>query len=346
MTQLSLINRKSLSTVLGFFALFLVFDGISPASAACKNRGDLDVRYCDDNGDLVADTPTDSSKWLDPDTLIFSYTPVEDPSVYENVFSEFMDYLTKKTGKKVKWYGAESYAAQVEAMRSGRLHVAGISTGPTVFGVNLAGYVPIAIMGKHDGRFGYRLQLITHKSTDIKKVSDLKGRKIAHVTPSSNSGNQAPRALFKSMGVVPDKDYKVTYSGKHDNSIMGVANKDYDAAPVASSVLDRMHDKGIVNKDDLRIIWQSKLFPTTSYGYAHNLNPALQKKVTEAFLTFDWTGTALQKEFGKKSDRFIPITFKEHWTDIRTIQNTNGTKYTDESLRGLKVKKKKKKKKS
>ena len=345
MTQLSLINRRSLSAVLGVFALSLAIGAINPASAACKNRGDLDVRYCDDNSDLVADTPTDSSKWVNPDTLIFSYTPVEDPSVYENVFTEFMDYLTKKTGKKVKWYGAESYAAQVEAMRSGRLHVAGISTGPTVFGVNLAGYVPIAIMGKHDGRFGYRLQLITHKSTDIKKVSDLKGRKVAHVTPSSNSGNQAPRALFKSMGVVPDKDYKVTYSGKHDNSIMGVANKDYDAAPIASSVLDRMHDKGIVNKDDLRIIWQSKLFPTTSYGYAHNLHPDLQKKITEAFLTFDWTGTALQKEFGKKSDRFIPITFKEHWTDIRTIQKTNGTKYTDESLKGLKVKKKKKKKK-
>jgi phosphonate transport system substrate-binding protein len=317
----------------------------SPVSAACKNRGSLDTRFCDDNGDLVADTPADSSKWLDPDTLIFSYTPVEDPSVYENVFTEFMDYLAKKTGKKVKWYGAESYAAQVEAMRSGRLHVAGISTGPTVFGVNLAGYVPVAIMGKADGRFGYRLQLITHKDSDIKKVSDMKGRKIAHVTPSSNSGNQAPRALFKSMGVVPDKDYKVNYSGKHDNSIMGVANKDYDAAPVASSVLDRMHDKGVVNKKDLRVIWQSRLFPTTSYGFAHNLKPDLQKKITDAFLSFDWTGTALKKEFGKKSDKFIPITFKEHWADIRTIQETNGVKYTDATLQGLKLKKKKKKKK-
>ena len=317
----------------------------SPVSAACKNRGNLDTRFCDDNGDLVADTPTDASKLLNPDTLIFSYTPVEDPSVYENVFTEFMDYLAKKTGKKVKWYGAESYAAQVEAMRSGRLHIAGISTGPTVFGVNLAGYVPIAIMGKADGQFGYRLQLITHKDTDIKKVSDMKGRKIAHVTPSSNSGNQAPRALFKAMGVVPDKDYKVNYSGKHDNSIMGVANKDYDAAPVASSVLDRMHDKGVVNKDNLRIIWQSRLFPTTSYGYAYNLTPDLQKQITDAFLSFDWTGTALKKEFGKKSDKFIPITFKEHWADIRTIQETNGVKYTDAALAGLKLKKKKKKKK-
>ena len=313
----------------------------SPVFAACKNRGNLDKRYCDDDGDLVADTPTDPSQWIDPDTLIFSYTPVEDPSVYENVFGEFMTYLADKTGKKVKWYGAESYAAQVEAMRSGRLHVAGISTGPTVFGVNLAGYVPIAIMGKDDGRFGYKLQLITHMDSDIKKVPDIKGRKVAHVTPSSNSGNQAPRALFKSMGVTPDKDYKVIYSGKHDNSIMGVANKDYEAAPIASSVLDRMHDKGVVDKTKLRIIWESKLFPTTSYGFAHNLHPDLKRQITYAFLSFDWTGTALKKEFGKKSDRFISISFKDHWTDIRTIQETNGVLYTDAASKGLKIKKKK-----
>ena len=186
-------------------ALLLAISG--GAVAECNNRGNLDTRYCDDDGDLVADAPTDSAQWLDPDVLIFSYTPVEDPSVYENVFTEFMAYLSEKTGKPVKWYGADSYASQVEAMRSGRLHIAGISTGPTVFAVNLAGYVPFAIMGKEDGRFGYKLQLITHKDTDITKVSDLKGRNVAHVTPSSNSGNQAPRALFKSMGVQPDKDY-------------------------------------------------------------------------------------------------------------------------------------------
>ena len=336
--------RSLLAGALAVFGMMLL-SATAQAASDCP-RGNLDVGFCDVNGDLVADTPSDPSKLLDPDTLIFSYTPVEDPSVYENVFTEFMDYLAEKTGKKVKWYGAESYAAQVEAMRSGRLHVAGISTGPTVFGVNLAGYVPIAIMGKANGLFGYRLQLITHKDSDIKKVSDLKGRKIAHVTPSSNSGNQAPRALFKSLGVVPDQDYEVIYSGKHDNSIMGVANKDYDAAPIASSVLDRMHDKGVVNKDDLRIIWQSGLFPTTSYGYAHNLTPALQKAVTDAFLSFDWAGTGLKKEFGKKSDKFIPITFKEHWADIRTIQETNGVTYTKDALEGLKLKKKKKKKKS
>ena len=333
----TLARRAFLAALMGGFAVLL-----TPAAGfaqECANRGDLDTRFCDANGDLVADTPTDAAEILDPDTLIFSYTPVEDPSVYENVFEEFIAHLAQLTGKNVKWYGAESYAAQIEAMRSGRLHVAGISTGPTVFGVNLAGYVPFAIMGKEGGKFGYRLQLITHKDSDIKEVADLKGRRIAHVTPSSNSGNQAPRALFKDLGVVPDEDYEVLYSGKHDNSIMGVANRDYDAAPVASSVLDRMIDKGQLSRDDIRVIWQSDLFPTTSYGLAHNLDPALQEKIRDAFFSFDWKGSALEAEFGKQADRFIPITFKEHWNVIRTIQRVNGVRYTEEALADMKVKK-------
>ena len=339
-------HRSSILGIACLVMLALFIGASTPAAAAsCKNRGDLDVRYCDDNMDLVADTPKEASKWLDPDTLIFSYTPVEDPSVNENVFTEFMAYLAEKTGKKVKWYGAESYAAQVEAMRSGRLHVAGISTGPTCFGVNLAGYVPFAIMSGPKG-FGYKLQLITHKDSNIMKVSDMKGKNIAHVTPSSNSGNQAPRALFKDLGVIPDKDYKVTYSGKHDNSIMGVANKDYDAAPIASSVLDRMADKGVVNRDDLRFIWESDPFPTTSYGYVYNLHPDLARNIMYAFYSFDWSGTGLEKEFKANAwNKFLPITYQDTWKVIRTIQKFNGIVYSDEALKGLKVKKKKKKKK-
>jgi phosphonate transport system substrate-binding protein len=337
-------SKKLWAGAVAGMALVGLLWAATAANAAECPRGNLDVGFCDTNGDLVADTPSDPSKLLDPDTLIFSYTPVEDPSVYENVFTEFIDYLAQKTGKKVKWYGAESYAAQIEAMRSGRLHVAGISTGPTVFGVNLAGYVPFAIMGKGGAIFGYKLQVITHKDSDIKEIKDMKGRKIAHVTPTSNSGNQAPRAYFKEMGVVPDKDYEVIYSGKHDNSIMGVANKDYDAAPIASSVLDRMAAKGVVNMDDLRIIWESETFPTTSYGLAHNLHPDLQKKVVDAFLSFDWKGTALYEEF-KPRDGFVSITFKKDWRPIRLIQKENGVIYTKAALDALKLKKKKKKKK-
>lgn len=45
----------------------------------------MDSRFKDADGDLVADAPTDPKDWIDPSTLVFSYTPVEDPAVYAEV---------------------------------------------------------------------------------------------------------------------------------------------------------------------------------------------------------------------------------------------------------------------
>jgi phosphonate transport system substrate-binding protein len=308
--------------------------GSAVAQTSCANRGDLDQRYCDEDGDLVADRPKDAKALQNPSTLIFSYTPVEDPAVYENVFADFMEYLAKTTGKRIRWFPAESYAAQVEAMRSGRLHIAGVATGPTAFAVNLAGFVPIVAMQRADGTVGYTLQLITHRDTAIKSIGDLKGKRVAHVAPSSNSGDIAPRALFKAMGIEPDKDYKVLYSGKHDNSIMGVVNKDYDAAPVASTVVERMQARGMFKSGTLRVVYESSPFPRTAFGIAHNLAPELQDKIKQAFLSFDFKKSKLATEF-KDVERFAAINYKDHWKDVRTIQKASGVSYTQENLSKL-----------
>lgn len=311
-----------------------LWPGTALAQTPCANRGDLDQRYCDEDGDLIADRPKDPKAWQNPAALVFSYTPVEDPAVYENVFAEFMAHLAKVTGKRIRWFPAESYAAQVEAMRSGRLHIAGVASGPTPFAVNLAGFVPVVAMQRADGSVGYTLQLITHRDSAITSIADLKGKRIAHVAPSSNSGDIAPRALFKAMGIEPDKDYKVLYSGKHDNSIMGVVNRDYDAAPVASTVVERMQARGMFKPDALRIVYQSTPFPRTAFGVAHNLSPELQAKIKEAFVTFDFKKSRLGAEF-KDIERFAPISYKDNWRDVRTIQKASGVTYTQESLSRL-----------
>ncbi len=127
----------------GFAATLLLAHA---ASAQDCPRGDLDVRYCDADGDLVADTPTDPSQLVDPDTLIFAYTPVEDPAVYRTAWSDFLDHMKEVTGKEVVFFPVQSNAAQIEAMRSGRLHVAGFNTGSNPLAVNCAGFVPFTIM--------------------------------------------------------------------------------------------------------------------------------------------------------------------------------------------------------
>ncbi|MFV0549801.1 phosphate/phosphite/phosphonate ABC transporter substrate-binding protein [Limnobaculum xujianqingii] len=305
----------------------------SAMAADCSNRGDLDDRYCDENRDMVADTPTDPKELKNPGTLVFSYTPVEDPAVYKDAFADFQKYLSDKTGKKVIYYSVHSNSAQVEAMRSGRLHIAGFSTGPTGYAVNLAGYVPIAVKGTEKEFQGYNLIVLVKADSPYKTMDDLKGKVVAHTSVSSNSGNLAPRALFPKIGITPDEDYKVVYSGKHDQSVMGVLSGDYDAAPVASDVYERMVEAGRVKAKDFRTIYTSARFPTSAFGYAYDLDPELVAKIKAAFASYRFP-PEMQETFGG-ADRFYPINYKDDWQVVRDIAFATGTAYSKNGLQQL-----------
>lgn len=296
------------------------------AEPPCE-RGTLDAAYCDRDGDLVADVPTDPDDLLDPRTLIFSYTPVEDPAVYAKVWDGFIAHLSEVTGKPVKFFPVQSYAAQYEAMRAGRLHIAGVNTGGTPVAVNCAGFVPFTMMAAADGSYGYEMEIITWPGSGISTPADLKGHSLAFTSPTSNSGFKAPSAILKDeFGLSAETDFTPVYSGKHDSSVMGVANKDYDAAAIANTVMKRMVEREVVSADAVTSIYKSETFPTTAYGHAHNLTPALAAKIREAFQTFPWEGSALKAEFSKE-DQFIPIVYKENWSLIRKIDETNGVAY-------------------
>ena len=290
----------------------------------------LDSRYQDNDGDMIADIPTDPAKQVDPSTLIFAYTPVEDPAVYAEVWKGFLDHMTEVTGKPVLFFPVQSNAAQIEAMRAGRLHVAGFNTGSNPLAVACAGFRPFTMMASDDGSYGYEMEIITYPGSGIDSPEDLKGRALAFTAETSNSGYKAPSALLKSeFGLTRDKDFTPRFSGGHDNSILGVANKDYDAAAVANSVKARMIDRGVVTEDQLKTIYTSQTFPTTGFGVAHNLTPELQEKIREAFFTFDWEGSKLLEEFSKSDDTsFVPITFKDDWAVIRKIDAANGVVYS------------------
>ena len=309
-----------------------LFFGLAGSSVAddCPNRGNLDVRYCDADGDLVADTPKDASQLLNPATLVFSYTPVEDPAVYAEVWSDFLAHMEKLTGKKVQFFPVQSNAAQIEAMRAGRLHIAGFNTGSNPLAVACAGFRPFTMMASADGSFGYEMEILTYPGSGIDSVEAIKGKKMAFTSQTSNSGFKAPSSILKAdYGFVAGEDFEPVFSGKHDNSILGVANKDYPAAAIANSVLRRMISRDVIKSDQVVSIYKSQTFPTTGYGIAHNLKPELQDKIKEAFFSFEWAGSSLEAEFSKSGEaQFVPITFKEHWAVIRKIDEANGVSYS------------------
>jgi phosphonate transport system substrate-binding protein len=184
-------------------------------------------------------------------------------------------------------------------------------------------------MAAKDGSFGYEMEIITHPGSGIEKVEDLKGKKLAFTSETSNSGFKAPSALLQAeYDLVAGTDFEPVFSGKHDNSILGVANKDYPAAAIANSVMTRMIDRDVIKADQVISIYKSETFPTTGYGVAHNLTPELQEKIMDGFFSFNWEGSSLAEEFSKSGEeQFIPITFKDNWSVIRQIDEATGVSY-------------------
>jgi phosphonate transport system substrate-binding protein len=287
----------------------------------CPHRGDLDPAFCDRDKNMVADAP-DASKRKDPSTLLMSYTPQEDNQAYERLWQPYLDHMSKCTGKRTRMFSVHSPAAAVEALRSGRVNLSTLSTGDTPFAVNVAGAVPFAIRGDAKGPTVYHLIVLVKANSAFKSLKDLKDKRVAHAAPSSNSGNLAPRALFPAEGLVPDKDYKVLYSGKHDASVAGVQSGDYDAAAVADDVYDRMLQRGLVKPNELRVIYRSKPFPNGSMALAHDLAEALQAKIISCTTAWKFT-PELSKAF-QGADRFWALNYAKDYEMVRTVAKSSG----------------------
>jgi phosphonate transport system substrate-binding protein len=308
------------------------------AGAQACPRGELDPLYCDADGNMTADAPTDAAKFKNPRSLLLTYSPQEDPATYEKMWAPYVNHMTTCTKRPVRFLQVHSSAASIEALRSGRVQISLLSAGDTPFAVNVAGAVPFANHGtEKNGITAYHLIVVVKANSPLRTMKDLANKRVAHVSPSSNSGNLAPRALFPAEGLVPDKDYKVLYSGKHDNSIAGVARGDYDAAAVADDVLIRMIQRGAVKENELRIIYKSRPFPAGSLALAHDLDPALRKTITDCTFTFRFP-PELSNAF-RGPDRFVPLDYKRDFESVRRVASASGEVFSQATLNARAAKK-------
>ena len=321
-----IIKKRMLSFILLTLALITL-----TASAEDCPRGALDKQFCDRDGDMLADAPTDPSKYINPYTLVFGTNPIHSFIFYEEAQNSFIKHMEKVTGKHVVFFPYQTNAAQLEAMDAGMLHIAGLNTGSVPTAINCSGFHLSVMRAKANGEYGYQMKIITYPDSKIKKVSDLKNETILFVSPSSNSGYKAPIALLKQrFNLKKDIDYQIRFSGKHSNSIAKIANKEFTVAAVANGIAESMVTKKKIPKDSIVSIYRSESFPTTGYGYAHNLDPKLAKKIDIAFKTFKWQDTANGplKALNKYNDvKFIDADYKNKWEIIRTIDKATNVSY-------------------
>ena len=291
----------------------------------------LSADYADADGDLVADAPTDPQAWLEPDPLMFSYIASEEENeAMEQTWSDFTAHLEQATGRSASYQSLPDPQAQLRALKEGRLHVTGFNAGNVPLAVNASGFIPICGLGAQDDTVEYTMQLIVPSDSPIQTVADLGGHTLALTRIGSNSGFKAPLViLMQDFGLQVERDFYIQLSRGHDASIEGVAEGRYEAAAVASDLLQRAFEQGRIPRDAVRVIYSSERFVPSAFGYTHRLEPSLAKRVRDAFLSFDWAGTALAEEFGASgADRFLPIHYKDEFALVRRIDDAIGFKHS------------------
>jgi phosphonate transport system substrate-binding protein len=278
------------------------------------------MSFPDQDGDMVADTPTDPAKLIDPPVLMFSYVASQEESAPEEAWTELLKAIGEKTGKEVKFVKYDAVDEQLAALKKGELHIAGLNTGIVPPAVQRDGFVPLCTLGREDGSFGYTMQFLVPADSHIKTLKDIKGHKVTFTRLDSNSGCKAPLELLRTeFDLIPERDYQWGFSMGHEDSVKQVAAKESEVAPVASDVLARMVEKGEVDPNAYRSIHESERFPPATIGVAYNLKPELRNAINTTLLEFNWEGTGLQKEFGPEAVKFVPVNYKNDWANIRRI---------------------------
>lgn len=204
-------------------------------------------------------------------------------------------------------------------LKNHKLDMAQLSSGIVPVAVEASEVVPFAIRGNSRTKQigAYRLHLIVRADSPYRKPTDLKGHKIAHATPASNSGNLAPRAYFPGIGLVPDRDYEVVYSKGHERSIAGVMNGFWDAGAVASDQFDRMVAKSEIRASAFRVLWQSAPFPASAFVFGAQVPKPVQERVSKC--TYQYRFPAEAQRLLDGSDTFLPVDYAKHYEPVRFV---------------------------
>ena len=117
-----------------------------------------------------------------------------------------------------------------------------------------------------------------------------------------------PRYFLQQQGIVPERDFKtVAFSGAHDATVAFVASGRADAGALNTSVLDKLVQARNPNAEKVRVLATTPPFFDYNWTVRPGMDPALVKKLTDAFLALDPSKPADKEILDlQRASRFIP----------------------------------------
>jgi phosphonate transport system substrate-binding protein len=255
--------------------------------------------------------------------LRISGIPDESPTELQRKFSKVAAYLEKRTGMKVQYTPVTDYAAVVEALAAKKIDMAWLG-GFTFVQARLrtGNAIPI-VQRAEDEKFTSKF--IANAASGIEHLADLKGRNFTFGSVSSTSGHLMPRFFLLKSGIVPERDFRrVAYSGAHDATALQVESGKVEAGVLNASVWEKLVEEKRVDTKRVKVIWTTPPYYDYNWTVRGDLDPALVKKLTAAFLELDPKDPEHKEVLDlQRASRFVP-TRPENYRGIEEAARSAG----------------------
>ncbi|MEM7223601.1 MAG: phosphate/phosphite/phosphonate ABC transporter substrate-binding protein [Pseudomonadota bacterium] len=241
----------------------------------------------------------------------------------------FAQYAANELGVNFEVFTASEYAGIMNALAAGQIQVGwlGASSYATTW-LDCECVEPIAGAQDPYGAMGYNSVLVVKSDSPYQSYEDLQGKTVARNDPHSTSGFLIPTVTFNEMGKPIDEYFNSPLSGGHQQTIVGVLNGTFDGGFTWTTKDDgfgairKMMDKGLLARDDIRVIWESPLIPTPPVVIRSDLPAAMKADLVKLFLRLDEYDPALAEAVGQGKtlglqrvyhEDYIPIIKAKQW---------------------------------
>jgi phosphonate transport system substrate-binding protein len=236
--------------------------------------------------------------------------------------------LEEALGVPVKLFTPADYDGVIQGLLGGTLDMAWLGasayakiylTDPTAVDLTLTKM-------NADGSTGYYSFGFARADSGITSMEDAAGKSFAFADPNSTSGYLVPAAeLSAKYGDLEKYFASVAFSGGHEQTIVGVANGDFQAGVswadglgnwedgYANGAFRKAADAGLVNMSDLVEIWKSALIPEGPMVVRSALPQDVKDTVVQ--LTADLHETDAECAYGVaggEAKDFVPVTLEAY----------------------------------
>jgi len=255
--------------------------------------------------------------------LRISAIPDENPTELQRKFSKVAAYLAKETGTKVEYTPVTDYAAVVEGLAAKKIDLAWLGGFTFVQArIRTGNAIPIAQRAEDEK---FTSKFIASSASKINGLADLKGKNFTFGSVSSTSGHLMPRFFLLENKINPEKDFKrIAFSGAHDATALQVESGKVEAGVLNASVWDKLVTEKKVDTSKVKVIWTTPPYYDYNWTVRGDLDPALVKKLTDAFLKLD-PGNPAHKELLdlQRASKFI-ATKPENYKGIEAAARSAG----------------------